>query len=258
MGDGVNDLLSLKEADVSISVNNAVDIAKETADIILLRRGLHEIIEGVVEGRRTFANTFKYLMMSLSSNFGNMFSMPIASVVLPFLPMTAPQIMLNNFLYDASQVSIPFDNVETEFLATPKKFDIQFMKKFMIIFGPLSSCFDFITFAVLLWVFHAGAAGFQTGWFVESIATQTLVVGIIRNRGTFKKTPPSWQLVSATLAAVAVGWFMPYSLLGPPLGFVHFGWLPLAAIICIVVGYLFATEVAKKYFYAKYGKFIER
>ena len=136
MGDGVNDVLSLKEADVSISVQNAVDVAKQTADIILLKKGLHEIVEGIIEGRKTFANTFKYLQMALSSNFGNMFSMPVASLIFPFLPMTAPQILLNNFLYDSSQLSIPFDNVDDEFLTRPKKFNIVFLKKFMMIFGP--------------------------------------------------------------------------------------------------------------------------
>jgi len=258
MGDGVNDVLSIKEADVGISVQNAVDIAKETADIILLKKGLREIIDGIVEGRKTFANTFKYLMMALSSNFGNMFSMPIASVFLPFLPMTAPQILLNNFLYDGSQLAIPFDTVETDFLARPKKFDIRFMKKFMIIFGPLSSCFDFITFAVLLWILHVSGGAFQTGWFLESIATQTFVVGIIRNRGPLWKTPPSWQLAASTVAAVVVGWIIPYTWLGAHLGFTVFGAMPLLLITLIVAAYLLTVEFAKKYFYQKYGALIEK
>ncbi len=258
MGDGVNDVLSLRAADVGISVQNAVDIAKETADIILMRKGLREIIEGVVEGRRTFANTFKYLMMALSSNFGNMFSMPIASIFLPFLPMTAPQILLNNLLYDSSQLAIPFDNVEKEFLARPKKFDVGFMKKFMVIFGPLSSCFDFVTFGVLFFVFHATGGVFQTGWFLESIATQTFVVGIIRNRGRFGKTPPSVALAVSTVVAVAVAWIIPYSFLGAPFGLVKLGWIPLVLITCIVVAYLTAVEFAKKYFYQKYGRLIEK
>ncbi len=258
MGDGVNDVLSLRAADVGISVQNAVDIAKATADIILMKKGLREIIEGVVEGRRTFANTFKYLMMALSSNFGNMFSMPIASVFLPFLPMTAPQILLNNLLYDSSQLAIPFDNVEEEFLARPKKFDIGFMKSFMIIFGPLSSCFDFATFGMLFFVLHVTASGFQTGWFLESIATQTFVVGIIRNRGSFWKTKPSWELVSGTIGAVAVAWIIPYSFLGAPFGFTKLALSTLALIILIVVAYLFAVEWAKKYFYRRYGAMIEK
>jgi Mg2+-importing ATPase len=259
MGDGVNDVLSIKEADVGISVNNAVDIAKETADIILLRKGLGEIIDGIIEGRKTFANTFKYLMMALSSNFGNMFSMPVASVFLPFLPMTAPQILFNNFLYDSSQLAIPFDNVDPDFLAHPKRFDIGFMKKFMFIFGPLSSLFDFATFGVLLFVFHASGATFQTGWFLESIATQTLVVNIIRSKMSFwKNGGPSKALFGATLGAVVVAWGVAYSPLGALFNFVRLGATALGFIILIVLVYLCAVEIAKKFFYRKYGYLIEK
>jgi Mg2+-importing ATPase len=258
MGDGVNDVLSLKEADVSISVQNAVDVAKQTADIILLKKGLHEIVEGITEGRKTFANTFKYLQMALSSNFGNMFSMPVASLVLPFLPMTAPQILLNNFLYDSSQLSIPFDNVDDEFLARPKKFDIAFLKKFMIIFGPLSSCFDFATFGFFGLALHATGGMFQTGWFLESIATQTLVVNLIRSRTVFWKSRPSKILVMSTFGAVILAWILPYTGLGHQLGFVDLGIYPLIAIALIVIVYLAAVEFAKKYFYRKYGNLIEK
>ncbi|HEY5220784.1 MAG TPA: magnesium-translocating P-type ATPase [Candidatus Paceibacterota bacterium] len=259
MGDGVNDVLSIKEADVGISVNNAVDIAKETADIILLKKGLGEIIDGIVEGRKTFANTFKYLMMALSSNFGNMFSMPIASVFLPFLPMTAPQILLNNFLYDSSQLSIPFDKVDADFLARPKKFNIAFMKKFMYIFGPLSSVFDFATFGVLLFVLHVNGTAFQTGWFLESIATQTLVVNIIRSKFNFwSNGGPSRALVLATFGAVAVGWGIAYSFLGPAFGFARFGFYPVLLVLVVVVAYLLFVEVAKKYFYKRYEYLIEK
>ncbi len=259
MGDGVNDVLSLKAADVGISVNNAVDIAKETADIILLRKGLGEIIDGIVEGRKTFANTFKYLMMALSSNFGNMFSMPIASLFLPFLPMTAPQILLNNFLYDSSQLAIPFDHVDPDFLARPKKFDITFMKKFMMIFGPLSSLFDFMTFGVMLFVFHFSGASFQTGWFLESIATQTLVVNIIRSKFNFwANGGPSKALLGASVGAVAVAWGIAYSFFGPAFGFAAIGVRALIYILLITFAYLALVEVAKKYFYRAYGGLIEK
>jgi Mg2+-importing ATPase len=259
MGDGVNDVLSIKEADVGISVNNAVDIAKETADIILLKKGLGEIIDGIVEGRKTFANTFKYLMMALSSNFGNMFSMPIASVFLPFLPMTAPQILLNNMLYDSSQLAIPFDKVDQDFLARPKKFNIVFMKKFMYIFGPLSSLFDFATFGVLLYVLHVNGVAFQTGWFLESIATQTLVVNIIRSKFNFwSNGGPSRALVLATFGAVIVGWGITYSFLGPAFGFAKFGLYPVLLILVIVAAYLLLVEFAKKLFYKRYEYLIEK
>ncbi len=259
MGDGVNDVLSIKEADVGISVNNAVDIAKATADIILLKKGLGEIIDGIVEGRKTFANTFKYLMMALSSNFGNMFSMPIASIFLPFLPMTAPQILLNNFLYDSSQLAIPFDKVDDDFLARPKNFNIQYMKKFMYIFGPLSSLFDFATFGVLLLVLHVNGMAFQTGWFLESIATQTLVVNIIRSKFNFwQNGGPSRALVLATFGAVIVGWGITYSFLGPAFGFAKFGLYPVLLILAIVAAYLLLVEFVKKYFYKKYEYLIEK
>ena len=240
-------------------MNNAVDVAKQTADIILLRKGLREIVEGIIEGRKTFANTFKYLQMALSSNFGNMFSMPVASLIFPFLPMTAPQILLNNFLYDSSQLSIPFDNVDDEFLARPKKFNVKFLKKFMIIFGPLSSCFDFATFAFLALVLRASGGAFQTGWFLESIATQTLVVNLIRSRFSFwKGKGPSKALFFSTFGAVVVAWILPYTWLGQRMGFVGLGIYPLLAIAGIVLVYLVAVEFAKKYFYRKYGSLIER
>ena len=182
MGDGINDALPLKAADVGISVDNGVDVAKEAADLILLNKDLEVLSVGVDEGRKTFANTLKYILMGLSSNFGNMFSVAVASFLLPFLPMLPLQILLNNFLYDFSQTTIPLDNVDKEMIRKPKRWDLKFIKKFMFLFGPISSLFDITTFVVMYFVFRASAPLFQTGWFLESFATQTLVIFIIRTQ----------------------------------------------------------------------------
>lgn len=212
MGDGINDAPSLRTADVGVSVNNAVDVAKDAADFILLRKDLHELTNGVVEGRRTFANTMKYLRMSLSSNFGNMFSMAGASLFLPFLPMKATQILLNNLLYDSSQLTIPLDNVDESEIRQPHRLGIADIKKFMLAFGLLSSLFDFVTFAILLFVFRTNESSFQSGWFIESMLTQVLVVYIIRTKLIpFKQSKPAVPLVLSTLlvfslATLAVAW----------------------------------------------------
>lgn len=258
LGDGVNDLLSLREADVGISVNNAVDIAKDTADIILLRKGLDEIIDGVMEGRKTFANIFKYLMMSLSSNFGNMMSMPIGSIFLPFLPMTAPQILLNNFLYDTSQLAIPFDHVDREFLKKPKKFDMRFIRKCMLVFGPVSTLFDFATFIVLYFGFGFLGAQFQTGWFLESIATQTLVVGIIRTRKFPWQSKPHALLVASSLGVVAVAGIIAFVPFGGLFGFTHLPLYTMFVLAGIVAVYLFMMELVKQWFYRRWGALIEK
>ena len=185
IGDGINDAPSLHTADVGISVMNGVEVAKDAAKIILLEKDLAVLNDGIIEGRRCFANIMKYIVMGTSSNFGNMFSMAAASLFLPFLPMLPTQILLNNFLYDVSQISIPSDNVDPALLHRPKRWQIGFIRQFMMIIGPISSIYDFLTFAVLLWVFHAStnAPLFHTGWFVESLATQTLVVFVIRTAG---------------------------------------------------------------------------
>lgn len=250
LGDGINDAPALQAADVSISVNNAVDVAKAAADLILLHKSLGDLHNGVLEGRRTFANTFKYLMMSLGSNFGNMFSMAGGSLILPFLPMRATQILLTNLLYDTSQFSLPLDGVDEEALRRPHRLDMKVLKRAMWIFGPLSSVFDFATFAVLLWGFHLTAASFQTGWFLESVATQTLVVYVIRTRKIpFLQSRPSPYLVITTLATVMIGYTVA---LTPLAQFFGFGPLPpqaIAAIMAITLAYLCTAELLKRWFY---------
>lgn len=250
LGDGINDAPSLKMADVGISVENAVDIAREAADIILLKKGLQELMAGVLEGRRTFANTMKYLLMVLSSNFGNMFSMIAASLFLPFFPMTAGQILLNNFIYDTSQLAIPTDNVDSEYLKKPRHWNVGLLKKFMLVFGPISSAFDILTFFILYKIFSLSGPAFQAGWFIESLATQILVVHIIRTRKIpFFQSKASWQMTILTSFAVLVGSALTFRPLAVMFGFEPLPWLVFPVIILIVSGYLVMMEVVKRIFY---------
>ena len=252
LGDGINDAPPLRAADVGISVNNAVDVAKDTADLILLEKSLETLIEGIAEGRKTFANTLKYLMMDLSSNFGNMFSMAGASALFTFLPMTAPQILLNNLLYDSSQLAIPTDNVDKSYMIKPRRFEIRFIKLFMFIFGPISSIFDFATFFILVGVYHFSGASFQTGWFLESIITQTLVVYVIRTKKIpFLESSPSRALVATTLGAVVVAWSIVYLPIHSLFGLEPLGISPVLSILGLTVIYLVMIEFAKRWFYRK-------
>jgi Mg2+-importing ATPase len=252
MGDGINDIPALHSSDVSVSVNTAVDVAKDAASIVLLRKGLDVIAEGVVEGRRTFANTIKYIIMGTSSNFGNMFSAAISSFILPFLPMLPSQILLNNCLYDISQASIPTDNVDDEALRKPQKWNLKFIKLYMMFFGPISSLFDFITFGIMIYIFHASPSMFQTGWFVESLATQVLVVFIIRtNRQPFYKSKPSKWLTLTCLAVVGIGVLLPFSPLAASLGFVALPPLYFICLIALVLVYLGLVAVLRKKFLEK-------
>lgn len=254
LGDGINDLPALHNADVGISVNTAVDVAKEAASVVLLRKGIDVINDGIMEGRRTFNNTIKYIMIAASSNFGNMFSAAGASAFLPFLPMTPVQILLTNALYDVSQLTIPTDNVDPESLVKPRHWNIDFIKNYMLFFGPLSSIFDYLTYSVLLLVFHAPAQLFQTGWFIESLATQTLIVFVIRTTKTpFYKSKPSKWLTISSLGIVATGIALPFSPLAKSLGFVAPPPVYFVYFVIIVVTYLFFVDIVKRLFLQKYS-----
>ena len=252
LGDGINDAPSLHTADVGISVDGAVDVAKDAADIILLEHDLEVVERGVREGRRTFGNIMKYIMMGTSSNFGNMFSMAGASLILPFLPMLPIQVLLNNFLYDLSEVPIPMDDVDDELLAQPRHWDIKFIRNFMLVLGSVSSIFDFLTFGLLLWVFNATEMLFQTGWFMESLATQVLVIFVIRTRGSPLRSRPNPLLAGTSLIVAAVGVLLPYTAIGRWFGFVPLPLTFLAALGAMVGCYLVLAEGVKRWFYRRF------
>jgi len=251
LGDGINDAPSLHTSDVGISVESAVDVAKDAADIILLDRDLGVLQRGVSEGRRTFANIMKYIMMATSSNFGNMFSMAGASLILPFLPMLPVQVLLNNLLYDLSEVPIPMDHVDEETTVEPCHWDMRFVRNFMLVLGPVSSVFDFLTFGLLILFFHAGESLFQTGWFIESLATQVLVIFIIRTRRNPLYSRPTPLLAVVSLAIVGVGILMPYTALGRWFGFVPVPPGFLLALGAMVICYLLLAENVKRWFYRR-------
>ncbi len=257
LGDGINDAPSLHAADVGFSVDTAVDVAKEAAAMILLRKDLGVLAEGVREGRRTFANILKYMMMGTSSNFGNMFSMAGGVLFLPFLPMLPIQILLNNLLYDLSETTIPLDNVDEAMLAQPRRWNLDTVRKFMLVFGPLSSVFDFMTFGLLLWVFHANDHMFHTGWFVESLATQILVIFIIRTADPLRN-PPHPALVASSLFAFAVALVLPYSLLAQWMGFVPLPASILGTLMLVTAAYLAAVYGVKSWFFRRHQLDVQR
>lgn len=245
LGDGINDAPALKVADVGISVNNAVDIAKEAADIILLEKSLTVLKDGVIEGRRTFGNILKYVRMALSSNFGNMFSMTGASLLLPFLPMLPIQILLNNFLYDISQVAIITDAVDEEYLRIPRKWNVRAIERFTYVFGPLSSVFDFLTFGLLLWL-GVSHEIFRTAWFIESFCTQVLVIHIIRTRKIpFFESKSSLALSLTSVTFVLIAGWLPVSPLAHVFGFVSLPPIVLLSVAGVVLLYLVAVQTAK-------------
>jgi P-type Mg2+ transporter len=256
LGDGINDSPALKVADVGISVDTAVDIAKESADIILLEKSLLVLQEGVTEGRKVFANITKYIKMGASSNFGNMFSVIGASIFLPFLPMAPIQVLTNNLLYDFSQTTIPTDNVDEEYLASPRKWDIGNIFKFMVFIGPISSIFDYATYGMMLYVFDAwhNPSLFQTGWFVESLLTQTLIIHIIRTaRIPFIESHASPALIATTVIICTIGMTLPFTWAGSALGFEPLPWLYWPLVAAMLVTYAVLTHLVKVWFIRRWG-----
>jgi P-type Mg2+ transporter len=269
MGDGINDVLAMKAADVGISVDSAVDVAKESADIILLEKSLLVLEDGIIEGRKVFGNIIKYIKMGASSNFGNMFSVVGGAYFLPFLPMAPIQVLVNNLLYDFSQVGIPLDNVDEEYLTKPRRWNIKSIRNFMIFIGPISSIFDYATFFLMLYFFGCvafGGAGttaadklhfeqlFHTGWFVESLLTQTLIVHIIRTqRIPFLQSRASWPMMLTTLSIMALGAWLPFSPVSRYLGFaplpgVFFFWMA-----GFLLAYSVLTHNVKMWFARRFG-----
>jgi Mg2+-importing ATPase len=253
LGDGINDAPTLKRADVGISVNNSVDVAKESAGLILLNKNLTVLKEGVIEGRKVFGNLVKYIQMSASSNFGNMLSVAGASLFLPFLPLLPIQIIFNNFLYDMSQLSIASDNVDKEYIKKPRQWNIDSIKRFMISLGPVSSLFDFLTFGVLLYVLHSSVALFQTMWFLESICTQVLVVYIIRtNKIPFIESRPSPLVLIATLIICSIAVVVTTTTIGEIFGFITLGLNQLMILLGILIAYMVATYFVKTSIFQRY------
>ena len=256
LGDGINDGPALKAADVGVSVDTAVDIAEESADIILLEKSLAVLGDGVLEGRKIFGNITKYIKMGASSNFGNMFSVLGASIFLPFLPMQPIQVLTNNLLYDFSQTTIPTDNVDPEYLTMPRRWDIGNLTKFVVLIGPMSSIFDYATYFIMLYVFDCwnNAPLFQAGWFVESLLTQTLIIHIIRTaRIPFLESRASTPLIATTIVIVAIGGAIPYTPLGTTLGFVPLPPLYWAFVAAMMLAYATLTHFVKMWFVRRWG-----
>jgi len=250
LGDGINDAPALYAADVGISVDTAADVAKEAADIVLLDKDLSVLAEGIHEGRRVFVNTLKYIFMATSANFGNMFSMAGASLFLPFLPLLPKQILLVNLLTDLPEMAIATDRVDEEQVAQPARWDVRLLRNFMLVFGPLSSIFDYLTFGVLLGPLHAQAPEFRTGWFVESVISASMVVLVVRTRRPFLRSLPSRWLLGLSVLVWIITLWLPYSPLGTLLGFVPLPPLFLIALCGILLAYVGGAEITKRLFWA--------
>jgi P-type Mg2+ transporter len=251
MGDGINDASALHAADIGLSVDSAVDVAKEAADIVLLEKDLSVLTEGVVEGRKTFSNTMKYVFMATSANFGNMFSMALLSLFIPFLPLLPTQVLLTNLLTDLPEMTIASDTVDPELVSYPKRWSIGFIRNFMIVFGLVSSLFDFVTFGVLLFLLHATVGQFRTGWFIESVVSASMVVLIIRTRRPFFKSRPGRYLMAVTLLVGAATFILPFTPLSEPFGFTKMPAYFLTIVVVIVGMYIVTAELVKKIFYRR-------
>lgn len=251
LGDGINDAPALHEADIGISVDSAVDVAREAADMVLLKQDLGVLVQGVDDGRKTFANTMKYISITTSANFGNMISMALASVALPFLPLLAQQILLNNFLSDIPAFAIATDNVDDEDRRVPRRWEIGFVRRFMVTFGLVSSLFDFLTFGFLIFLAGAAEAGFQTAWFIESLLTELLIVFIIRTRKNFWQSRPARLLAGLTAIVVAVTFALPFVPIAGWFGFVPLPMSTMAGLIMISLLYLLASELTKHWFFRR-------
>lgn len=261
LGDGINDAAALRDADVGISVDTAVDIAKESADIILLEKDLTVLEQGVVQGRTTFGNTIKYIKMTASSNFGNVFSVLVASAFIPFQPMLAIMLLVQNLVYDLSQLATPWDRMDEEYLRKPRNWDAKGIGRFMVTIGPVSSVFDISMFLIMWHVFaansEAGQSLFQSGWFVEGLLSQTLIVHMIRTRKIpFLQSRASWPVMVTTVLAVLAGLWLPFSPLAPSLGFValpasYFPWLA-----GVLLAYCTLTQLVKTWYIRRFGTWL--
>ena len=251
MGDGINDASALHAADVGISVDTAADVAKDAADIVLLEKDLGVLVEGVREGRTTFANTLKYVFMATSANFGNMFSMAGISLFIPFLPLLPKQILLTNLMTDFPEMTIATDNVDEEMIDYPRRWDIKAIRKFMITFGLVSSVFDYLTFGLLLLIIHANETQFRTGWFLESVISASMIVLVIRSRKPFFRSKPGKYLLIATLSIAVITMILPFTPLGNLFGFSPLSLYTYLLLLLIVVVYIIAAEITKRIFYKR-------